>query len=221
MSHIHMFFNFIRANCKRLLHYLPSTFVSLLLLLLLTGTAGFYLSRHLYKENVFSAISIGYYLPQDDNLDLNQLGIGMLQDLEGMEETVQLVQVNSVEEGYNMLASHEILYLIIVPEQFFSGIMDSTNVPLDIVVYDNSSISSYIINELFMSYAGLLGTAVPLRRCDPGFRRSRPAGQAGGAGRADGGVCARAGEYGPALSVSGIPLRTGLKKRQNGVTIAE
>lgn len=159
MSHIHMFFNFIRANCKRLLHYLPSMFVSLLLLLLLTGTAGFYLSRHLYKENVFSAISIGYYLPQDDNLDLNQLGIGMLQDLEGMAETVQLVQVNSVEEGYNMLASHEILYLIIVPEQFFSGIMDSTNVPLDIVVYDNSSISSYIINELFMSYAGLLGTA--------------------------------------------------------------
>ena len=159
MSRIHMFFNFIRANCKRLLHYLPSMFVSLLLLLLLTGTAGFYLSRHLYKENVFSAISIGYYLPQDDNLDLNQLGIGMLQDLEGMEETVQLVQVNSVEEGYNMLASHEILYLIIVPEQFFSGIMDSTNVPLDIVVYDNSSISSYIINELFMSYAGLLGTA--------------------------------------------------------------
>lgn len=159
MSRIHMFFNFIRANCKRLLHYLPSMFVSLLLLLLLTGTAGFYLSRHLYKENVFSAISIGYYLPQDDNLDLNQLGISMLQDLEGMEETVQLVQVNSVEEGYNMLASHEILYLIIVPEQFFSGIMDSTNVPLDIVVYDNSSISSYIINELFMSYAGLLGTA--------------------------------------------------------------
>ena len=159
MSRIHMFFNFIRANCKRLLHYLPSMFVSLLLLLLLTGTAGFYLSRHLYKENVFSAISIGYYLPQDDNLDLNQLGIGMLQDLEGMEETVQLVQVNSVEEGYNMLASNEILYLIIVPEQFFSGIMDSTNVPLDIVVYDNSSISSYIINELFMSYAGLLGTA--------------------------------------------------------------
>ena len=62
MSRIHMFFNFIRANCKRLLHYLPSMFVSLLLLLLLTGTAGFYLSRHLYKENVFSAISIGYYL---------------------------------------------------------------------------------------------------------------------------------------------------------------
>ena len=159
MSDIHMFFNFIRANCKRLLHYLPSMFVSLLLLLLLTGSAGFYLSRHLYKENVFSAISIGYYLPQDDNLDLNQLGIGMLQDLDGMEETVQLVQVSSIEEGYNKLASHEILYLIIVPKQFFSGIMDSTNVPLDIVVYDNSSISSYIINELFMSYAGLLGTA--------------------------------------------------------------
>lgn len=159
MSHYRIFFNFIRANRKRLMHYLPSMFVSFALLLALTGTAGFFLSRHLYKENIFSLISIGYYLPPDDNLDLNRLGIGMLQDLEGMQDTVSLQQVNSIEEGYDKLASHEILYLIIVPEQFFSGIMDSTNLPLDIVVYDNTSLSSYIINELFMSYAGMLGTA--------------------------------------------------------------
>ncbi len=159
MSHCRIFFNFIRANCKRLIHYLPSMFVSFALLLVLTGTAGFFLSSRLYKENIFSIISIGYYLPPDDNLDFNQLGIGMLQDLEGMQDTVSLQQVSSIEEGYDRLASHEILYLIIVPEQFFSGIMDSTNPPLDIVVYDNTSLSSYIINELFMSYAGMLGTA--------------------------------------------------------------
>lgn len=159
MSNYRIFFNFIRANCKRLMHYLPSMLVAFALLLALTGTAGFFLSGNLYKENIFSRISIGYYLPPDDNLDLNQLGIGMLQDLEGMQDTVSLQQVNSIEEGYNKLSSHEILYLIIVPEQFFSGIMDSTNLPLDIVVYDNTSLSSYIINELFMSYAGMLGTA--------------------------------------------------------------
>ena len=147
MSHCRIFFNFIRANCKRLIHYLPSMFVSFALLLILTGTAGFFLSSHLYKENIFSIIPIGYYLPPDDNLDFNQLGIGMLQDLEGMQDTVSLQQVSSIEEGYDRLASHEILYLIIVPEQFFSGIMDSTNPPLDIVVYDNTSLSSYIINS--------------------------------------------------------------------------
>ena len=53
MSHIHMFFNFIRANCKRLLHYLPSMFVSLLLLLLPTGTAGFYLSDIYIRKMYF------------------------------------------------------------------------------------------------------------------------------------------------------------------------
>ena len=50
MSHCRIFFNFIRANCKRLIHYLPSMFVSFALLLILTGTAGFFLSSHLYKE---------------------------------------------------------------------------------------------------------------------------------------------------------------------------
>ena len=159
MSRIHMFFNFIRVNMKRLFHYLPHMFLALLLLLVLTGAAGFYLSKHLYKEQIFSAVTIGYYLPEDDNRDLNELGIRMLQDLDSMQKTVQLEQVSSVEDGYAKLASHEILYLIIVPEQFFAGIMDSTNVPLDIVVYDNTSITSYIINELFLSYAGLLGNA--------------------------------------------------------------
>ena len=159
MSRFTISVNYIRANIKRLTHYLPHLLVSVLLLLLVTGAAGFYMSEHLYKENLFSAVSIGYYLPEEDNADWTSLGLGMLEDLEGMQETVQLRQVTSVDEGYRLLEQREILFLIIVPENFFSGIMDSTNLPLDIVVYDNSSFSSYVINELFMSYAGLLGTA--------------------------------------------------------------
>ena len=159
MSRFTISVNYIRANIKRLTHYLPHLLVSVLLLLLVTGAAGFYMSGHLYKENLFSAVSIGYYLPEEDNADWTSLGLGMLEDLEGMQETVQLRQVTSVDEGYRLLEQREILFLIIVPENFFSGIMDSTNLPLDIVVYDNSSFSSYVITELFMSYAGLLGTA--------------------------------------------------------------
>lgn len=76
-----------------------------------------------------------------------------------MKETVSLVQVESPEVGYKMLENKDILYLIVVPEHFLTGILDSTNPPLELVVYDTTSLSSYIINELFLSYAGLLGTA--------------------------------------------------------------
>lgn len=141
------------------MHYIPHILVSIILLLTLTAGAGVYMANHLYEEQSFQAVRIGYYLPDDDNLDWNRLGISMLQDLEGMKETVELTQVASEKEGYAMLERGEILYLIVVPEQFFSGIMDSTNLPLDIVVYDNTSIASYITNELFMSYASLLGIA--------------------------------------------------------------
>lgn len=159
MSTMTAFFNFISVNLKRLLHYLPHILLSVVLLFLVTCTAGTYIAKHLYKESEFSAVSIGYYLPEDDNVDLNTLGIHMLEELDGMQQTVQLQQIPTKEQGYEMLQNREILYFIIVPEHFFSGIMDSTNPPLDIVVYDNTSFSSYVINELFMSYAGLLGNA--------------------------------------------------------------
>lgn len=159
MSKLTVFFNFIRTSLKRLMHYIPHILVSVILLLSLTGAACIYLSKHMYQEQSFQVVRIGYYLPADDNLSWNEFGIRMLQNLEGMKETVELKQAATVEEGYAMLERGEILYLIVVPEQFFSGIMDSTNLPLDIIVYDNTSIASYITNELFMSYASLLGIA--------------------------------------------------------------
>lgn len=151
--------NFIRTNIKRLWHYIPHILFSVCLLFFIIGAAGLYLSNNLYKEQAFQAVHIGYYLPNDDDRDWNELGIGMLQEFEGMQDTVDLIQTDSIDEGYSMLKKGEILYFIIVPEQFFSGIMDSTNLPLEIIVNDTSSLGAYITNELFMSYASLLGIA--------------------------------------------------------------
>ncbi len=159
MSATNIFYNFIRTGLKRLTHYIPHILISVILLLSLTGAAGIYITKHLYAQKSFQAVQIGYYLPDDDNRSWNELGISMLQELEGMKETVSLTQVSTIDEGYAMLQRRDILYLIIVPEQFFSGIMDSTNLPLEIILHDNTSIASYITNELFMSYASLLGIA--------------------------------------------------------------
>lgn len=159
MSQINATFNYIQANIIRMRKYLPHILVAVILLLGLTGAAGIYLSTNLYKEETFQTIKLGYYLPENDEQGFMDMGMGMVQELDGMKETAELIELSSPEEGYALLEKGEILYLIIVPDEFFSGIMYGDNIPLQIVVYDNSTVTSYITNELFMSYAACLGIA--------------------------------------------------------------
>lgn len=159
MSTISACHNFIRANLKRMVFYIPHVLLAVILLLALTGSACVLISSQLYKEDVFQTIRLGYYLPENDDTAFMDMGVSLVQDLEGMQETAELIQVSSPEEGYSLLEEGEILYLIIIPDQFFEGIMYGDNFPLDIVVRNNSSVTSYIANELFMSYAGCLGIA--------------------------------------------------------------
>lgn len=154
-----MFFNLIRANLKRLQNYIVPVLVSVLILLSVCSAAGVIISKNMYKERSFSAISLAYYLPEDDDRKYNMLALGMLEEMRSMQETAELIQVSDIEDGYRMLDNGDVLFFIIVPDNFFSGIMDSTNPPLDIVVKNNSSVSAYVANELFMSYGRYLGIA--------------------------------------------------------------
>lgn len=154
-----IFIRLISTDIKRLKKYLFQIIISVILLLTVCAAAGIIISKNVYKEESFQTIRLAYYLPDDDDKKYNRLAIGMLEKMRSMQETAELIQVTSIEEGRQMLERGDILYLIIVPEQFFSGIMDSTNPKLDIIVWDNSTITSYIANELFLSYAGYLGIA--------------------------------------------------------------
>ena len=159
MRTVDIFFRLIITDLKRLKNYIWQILVSVILLLLVCASAGIIISNNIYKEDSFENIRIAYYIPDDDDRRYNNLAIGMLKDMQSMQEVAELVQVTTVDEGYSLLERGDILYFIIVPEQFFSGILDSTNPPLDIVVKDNSSMSAYIANELFLSYAKYLGIA--------------------------------------------------------------
>lgn len=154
-----MFLNLISANLKRMRNYIIPILVSVLILLSVCSAAGVIISGNIYKEQSFSTISLAYYLPDDDDKKYNLLALGMLEEMRSMQETAKLIQVANIEDGYRMLDNGDVLFFIIVPDNFFSGIMDSTNPPLDIIVRDNASVPSYIANELFMSYARYLGIA--------------------------------------------------------------
>ena len=157
MSPISQFIKLTKANIKRLSKYTVSMIISVILLLIFCISAGMLISKNLYKEKAFENISIGYYIPEGDSY--YSYALGMVNNLEGFANTISLKQVSDIEKGYKMVENGDIMYLLVAPENFFTGIIDGTNPPLEIVVKDNSSIGSYIINELFISYAKYLGIA--------------------------------------------------------------
>ncbi len=149
----------IFADLKRLKNYIASILIATVIIGTICGIAGYLVSKNIYKQGTKEIIGIGYYLPEDGKEEMNNMGIGMLQNMESMKTTATLIQVDTIEEGYELLKKEEILYFIIVPEKFISSIMNGTNTPLEIIVWDNSTITSYIANEMFMSYAKYLGLA--------------------------------------------------------------
>lgn len=159
MNSFAMFLKLTKANIKRISRYYAAIVIATVILFLFCGLVSRFLSENFYKEKIFEKFCIAYYLPEDTDLQYNTMAVSMISELSGMKETTNLIQVNSVEEGYRMLENGSALYLIIVPEDFLRGIMYGYNYPLEIVVRDHSSIASYIANELFLAYGRYLGTA--------------------------------------------------------------
>jgi len=159
MDTFFMFLKLVHANLKRLKSYIVSILTSVLLLLVSCGAIGYFISENLYKKENTTKITLAYYLPQDEDLSYNLIGLSFFENLESVKDTAQLVQVSTIYEGKAMVETGAAEYFVIVPENFFSGIMYGDNPPIEIIIKENSSTTAHVINELFLSYARYLGVA--------------------------------------------------------------
>lgn len=154
-----IFIKLVLTNLKRLKSYIVPMLISVLILIFSCKTAGEIASKNLYKKDNFKQITLAYYLPADDDLNYNLMGLSFFENMESVKNTAELVQVSSIETGKNMVATKKADYFIIIPESFFSGIMNGTNPSIEIIIREDSSATAHIINELFLSYARYLGVA--------------------------------------------------------------
>ena len=154
-----LFCRLITTNLKRLKSYIIPLFISVLVLLLSCGIAGKLISSNLYKEKNMTKITLAYYLPNDEDMTYNLVGLSFFENIDSVQNTANLVQVNTIDEGKNMVESGNADYFVIIPELFFSGIMNGTNPAIEIIIRENSSASAHVINELFLSYGRYLGVA--------------------------------------------------------------
>ena len=159
MSQQRLFINLIIANFKRLKKYLPSLFAAIVLLLTILCLAGHFISKNIYKTKKYEAVTLAYYLDEDGDDKYINFAIDYLNSMDSMKETANIIQVSSVEKGYDMVDSGEALFFIYLPSGFYEGIMTGHNPTVNIVVRDTKSISTYISNELFLSLARYLATA--------------------------------------------------------------
>ncbi len=157
MNKSKLFLKLIHSDIKRTKKYLPAVLLSVAILLSICTASAIVISKHVYSKGNFTTVKLAYYLPEDGDTKVTTMAINMMEDMKSMQETAVLIQVDSPEEGYRMVEDEEVLYFINVPENFFSGVMDSTNPKLEIIIKDHSTITAYIANELFISYADYLG----------------------------------------------------------------
>ncbi len=159
MDIIYMFFRLVHANLKRLKSYIISIVVSVLVLLISCGAIGYFISENLYKKENTPKITLAYYLPQDEDLSYNLIGLSFFENIESVKDTAELTQVTTIEEGKTMVENGVAEYFVIIPENFFSGIMYGDNPSIEIIIKEDSSATAHMINELFLSYARYLGVA--------------------------------------------------------------
>lgn len=156
MNTMSLFFNLIRTNIKRLKSYIPQLLFAVVILVLVCGGALRIISDRLYTTKEIQQVCIAVYLPEDEDIKYNKLALRMIDNAESVSELAYIQLVDTIDEGYAMIDSGEALFFIIVPEYFFSGIMDSTNPELTIVVEDFDNLYTYAGYELLSSYASYL-----------------------------------------------------------------
>ena len=149
-------FKLLSANIKRLKQYITPILISTAILISICTAVGYTVSSHVYTSDVaYKDIHVGYYLPDDGDKAYNNMALNMLD----VSDTITLIQVDSIDAGKELVKKGDLDYLVIIPENFFSGILDGTNPSISIVVHDSSDISAYIVNEFFFSFASYLGGA--------------------------------------------------------------
>lgn len=150
------FFIYLRLELKRALKSIPYFLAGAIVLVLLAGTVAFSASKMLYGEQALAKIQVGVVLPQDDKLAAK--AISMVTSLDSVGSLCEFTYVEE-EEGRELLKKGELLALMVLPQGLIQGIIDGTNVPVDVLLPEHAGLESSVFKELTDAGSSILGTA--------------------------------------------------------------
>lgn len=153
---MHTFFTYFQLELKRALKSIPYFFAGAIVLILLVGTIAFSASKLLYGKQAVAKIQVGVVLPQDDKLAAKALSL--VSSLDSVESLCEFTYVGE-EEGKSLLKRGDIFALMVLPQGLLQGIMDGTNLPVEVIFPEHAGLESSVFRELTDAGASILKTA--------------------------------------------------------------
>ena len=144
----------LRADIKRAVRSLPGFFVTAVIFVAMAGIITYYAKYFVFDKEDFSGAKVAYYVDADDEPGPSQIDI--ITDMESIKESASLIQVESEEEGKNMLVNNEVAALLVVPGNFVSD-MGSEESAIRVYFSDDDSFEGYLVNDIVMIISRLYG----------------------------------------------------------------
>lgn len=134
-----------KLEVKRTLRQLPAMLLEAVLFLGLLGLFAFGAVKFLYRD--VPALQITVAVAQKEENPLTDLLLNYVKGVENISEICQFLTV-SEEEAFSMLQEGRAAAALILPERMVEGIMDGSNVPVQVFFPEDAGMESALLKEL-------------------------------------------------------------------------
>jgi len=130
---------------KRTIRQLPMMLAEAVLLLGILGLTAFGAAKLLYRDA--PAVQITIAVIEKEKNPLTDLLLNYVQGMESISELCRFLIVPE-EEGFSILQEGRAAAALVLPEGMVEGIMDGSNVPVQVYFPENAGVESALLKEL-------------------------------------------------------------------------
>ena len=139
------FFTYVILEWKRAFQLLPQFFLGSLVAAVFVIVLTFSGSKILYYEEARPKATIA--LVMQESSPLFQMVMAYVEEIESVSSFCIFEQMEE-EEALNLLASHSISAVFLVPDKEVESILDGTNLPIHVLLPSGSSLTSALLLDL-------------------------------------------------------------------------
>lgn len=147
---------YIGYQLKRALRHGPQMILGAIVLALLAGTIAFCTIKEM--ESSGTSVSVPIAVVIEDQSDMMNLLLSFLADMPSTEQHF-VFRVMSEQNAYHALADGSLAAIMLVPKDVISGIMDGTNLHVQVLLSEKNALAAILLQELSAAGAKTLSAA--------------------------------------------------------------
>lgn len=141
---------------KRALRHGPQMLLGAIVLALLAGTIAFCTIKEM--DDTGTSVSVPVAVVIEDQTDLMNLLLSFLSDMQSTEKHF-VFRVMTETNAYHALENGSVAAVMLVPKDVISGIMDGTNLHVQVLLSEKNALAAILLQELSAAGAKTLSAA--------------------------------------------------------------